>query len=330
MSSNKRGGGADEMYRNHLQGSPFQANPANNRRAIIERMYLRNLAELASNRFKWEGLPESVSVRYMETTLFYRGLAVFYKDNDYDKFLALRGGGTAYVNMIDDPTSFLVVGNNFIGKTIGAYNPARDYSEGEAETKAIPIWSNYLRMPDWDIVNIYATRLADLDHTIEINSKNARRNKVIVTSEDTKLSSVNVNRQIDEGQNGIQLKAGGPLSDLQFIQAVDLGINVDQIEKLHIVRTRMWNECMGLLGIDNANQDKKERLVADEIDANKDQTSMARYVNLNSRRIAAEQINRVHGLNVTVTYYTDEDRLEDDESADDIDTDTDNTDSEDY
>jgi hypothetical protein len=88
-----------------------------------------------------------------------------------------------------------------------------------------------------------------------------------------------------------------------------MGINVADIEKLHIVRTRMWNECMGLLGIDNANQDKKERLVAAEVDANSDQASMMRYVNLNARRMAAEQINAVHGLNVEVEYYTDVDQM---------------------
>src|SRR5699024_8940304 len=77
----------------------------------------------------------------------------------------------------------------------------------------------------------------------------------------------------------------------EMLSALDLGVEPDSIEKLHILRTRIWNECMGLLGIDNANQDKKERLVADEVDANSDKVALSRAVNLKSRQNAAEQIN---------------------------------------
>lgn len=308
MSANKRGGGADELYRNHLFGSPFQHNPTNNRQIIIERMYMRLLTELAANRFKWEGLPESVDQRFLEMTLYYRALSVFYYDNDFNAYLSLEGGGQGYVDVLKNPTSFTTIGNEYVSKTLKAYRPqkAESYTPEAAKRTAIPIWANYVRVPDWDIVQIYSQRLAELDMTIEINSRNARRNKVVVTSENTKLSVVNFARQVDEGNNVIQVQADGPLQDLGFIQAVDMNINVDAIEKLHIVRTRMWNECMGLMGINNANQDKKERLVAAEVDANDDQTSMMKYVNLNARRQAAETINKVHGLNISVDFYTNE------------------------
>jgi hypothetical protein len=132
-------------------------------------------------------------------------------------------------------------------------------------------------------------------------------NKFVVSNEQQKLSTTNINRAITEGQNGIQV--AGPLQDLEFVKVLDLGVNPDNIEKLHILRTRMWNECMGLLGIDNANQDKKERLVSAEVDANSDQTSMHRFVNLNARRMACEQINKVFDdLNVSVDYYTEEEK----------------------
>src|SRR5690606_31619781 len=80
--------------------------------------------------------------------------------------------------------------------------------------------------------------------------------------------------------------------------------NPDHIEKLSIVRARLWNECMGLLGINNSNQDKKERLVSDEVKANDDQVSSSRRVNLNARQDAAEHINSVYGLNISVDYYS--------------------------
>lgn len=304
MSAKSRPNAATDIYRQHLQGTPYANNPAGNRFVLIERMYQRVITELAVARFKWTGMPDSVDLRFMEMTLFRRALSVFYKDHKYDKYFALEGAGTAFVNMMHNPTGFTVLGPNFEGKTLSAY---RYESEKDQSDCAIPIWANSMRIPDLDIVMLYAYRLAEMDRTIEINSKNARRNKVIITPENTRLSAVNINRALDEGQDGIQV--AGPMQDMAFIQAVDMGINVNDIEKMHIVRTRMWNECMGLLGIDNANQDKKERLVAAEVDANEDQTSMMRYVNLNARRTAAEQISEVFGLNVEVEYFTDVDKM---------------------
>jgi hydroxypyruvate isomerase len=93
------------------------------------------------------------------------------------------------------------------------------------------------------------------------------------------------------------------------VQLVDLGVDTDALVNIHIVRTREWNECMGLLGIANANQDKKERLVAAEVGANDEQSDMMRYVNLNARRMACEQINTMFPkLNVSVEYNTDVDK----------------------
>lgn len=299
MSRRKRGGGADSIYAEHLYGK-FNANTNVKTQQVRERMYLRILSELATNRFKWSGFPPSVDTRFLEMTLFYSALSVFYFDKRYNHYLALKGGGTNWLNMMDNPVGYSVIGANFVGMNISAAK------ETENAGKAVPIWANYMRIPDLDIVMTYAKRLATLDTTIDINAENARMNKVIVSGENQRLSAVNINRQIEEGVNGIQV--AGPMQDMAFVQAVDLGINPDSIEKLHIVRTRIWNECMGLLGIENANQDKKERLVADEVDANNDQTSMMRFVNLNARRMACEKIKEVYGLDISVEYHTDVER----------------------
>lgn len=300
MSSKKRPDAFAEIWTD-FAGRKFANNSTNNRVNLIERMYIRILTELASNRFKWEGLPPEIDLRLLELTLFRQALSVFYFDKKYDKYFALPGAGTNWNSITDNPVGFSIAGGiEYMASNVSAVR------DTERARKAIPIWSNYLRMPDSDIVYIYANRLAELDRTIEINSDNARQSKVLIMSENQKLSVTNIDRQISEGQNGI--KIGGPLGDMQFVQALDLGINPDSLEKLHILKVREWNECMGYLGIENANQDKKERLVASEVDANNDQTSMTRFVNLNARRIAAKEISEYYEMDVTVRYYTDEER----------------------
>lgn len=268
-------GGSRDMYNN----------PARNRQFLIESMYQRILTELAVNRFKWDGLPDSVNPRWLELNLFYTSLCVFYFDTEYHQYLALRATGAGRINMVGNPVSFTMQGPLFKSKTL----PAR---------QVVPIWSNYLRIPDLDIVTIYAHKLAELDRTIEINSKNARVNRAIVTQENQRLTMSNITRMLDEGQKDVTIT---DRSLIEGLVPIDMGIDPMSYEKMHILRTRLWNECMGLLGINNANQDKKERLVASEVDANNDQIGAMQDVNLNARQYAVDQINKKYSLDVSVS-----------------------------
>lgn len=297
--------GMDYYYNAALFGArnPFANNPAVNRETFIYRVIERNISELAVNRFKWTGLPDSIDPRFLEITLLFNGLSVFYWDDRFNKLLAVKASPTGYVNFMDWPTSYTVIGPGtrindvngnatFMPKTLSGFIPFMEYKDGEAERKAIPMWPNYFRRAEIDTIELYASRLATTDMTLEINTKNARQNKVVTSTSNTQLSMVNLVRQIDQGVNVIQPKDAGMMDN---IAVVDLGIDPDIFDKLSILRTRWWNECMGLLGIDNANQDKKERLVSAEVGANDSQTDSMRFVALNARKQAAEYINTVFG-----------------------------------
>ena len=299
---------ANDFYKTHLHGdsAKFANSQITNRTALHQRMYMRNLTELACNRFKWENLPEGIDPRFLELTLFYRALSVFFKDPVNGGFFALKGTPHGQWDIADNPTKFQVVGNQYAGRILDANRTYTQNGEGlEATSKdpeCVPIWANYLRVPDLDIVMIYAYKFAELDVTIEINSRNARRNKIVAVDENQKLSATNINRQIDAGDNFIPLTPNG----LQALPvALDLGINPDSIEKLHILKVRLWNECMGLLGINGANQDKKERLVSDEVSANDEQVGANRAIALNAREQSVEQINALWNLGVKVQFRSD-------------------------
>jgi Nuclear protein with HMG-like acidic region len=304
-----RAGGVYDEWRN----MGFKRNPANRQEQSIENMYIRLLTDLAASRFKWTNMPDEIDLRYLELTLFYQALSVFYYDGRYDKYMALRANINGHLDYQNNPTGFNVIGNNFNSISVSAIRDTQIFLNTEnGKDKApqrigqgIPIWANKQRIPDIDIVLIYAKKLANLDRTVEINSNNARMPKAVVSNEASTLTMANISRQIEEGQNNIKVRGNVNLED---IKAIDLGVDPLTILNIDIVRDRQWNKCMTLLGIQSSNQDKKERLVSDEVTANGDQTSMMRFVNLNERRAAVEKINKKYKLEIEVEYYTDEER----------------------
>lgn len=292
MSRNKDDYVGSEYYAKHLSGfSRFVTNPTKNRKAIIQRMLMRQIGAIAVARFKWVNLPKTVDPRFLEMTLARNALSIFFYSFELGRFLSLQGHGVGQPDMQDNYQHFRVYGN--------AYTPVKPLHLDFC----VPVWANDFRVPDWDIVLIYASRLAEIDTTLEINTKQARRTKIITVDENRRLSYDNIVKQIDEGNPAIKVTED-ILKD-NAIQALDLGVDPDAITNLHIYRRRVWDELMGALGINNANTDKKERTNADEVNANNDQVAAVRFANLHARKFAVAQINDKFGLDIDVMYASD-------------------------
>lgn len=280
---------AGQEYERHLSRTNhrLKGTPATDSEVSIFMLLQRKLTELAMNRFKWVNLPDSVDVRFLEKTLFYNGLSVFYKNRKYDKYLSLPAS-FSQLDYQENPISYRVMGGTRVNHSIQANH-------------CVPIWANYMRSPDTDIVDIYASRLARLDRTVDVNLSNARQPRILVAPQEAQLSVENISKQIDEGQPTIRVR-----SDIgEQVKILEMGVDAMLFEKVSLARTRIWNECMGLLGIKHANQDKKERLVSDEVAANDEQISVMKSAAVNTRKIAADQINRMFNLNVQVDYDED-------------------------
>lgn len=291
MAKNRPENQAAKEYAHHLLGvsKGVGTTPAVALEADMRNMLFRELTELCMNRFKWTGLPHSIDVRFLEKTLMKSALAVFYYEEKYDKYLALPAA-MGPLDYQDNPINYRInTHGGFVNRQLDAQ-------------ECVPIWANYSRVNDMDIIDIYSARLANLDRTIDVNLKNARQTKILRAAPETQLSVENFNRQLEEGQPVIRVRDNG-LQDA--VSVLDLEVDPNTFEKISLARTRIWNECMGLLGIKHANQDKKERLVSDEVAANDEQISYMKAVNLNARKIAADQISRKWGLDVTVEYDDD-------------------------
>lgn len=284
-----------DFYDSFRNRGGFKSNSARDRKRLYEVMFTRVISELAINRFKWE-MPKEIDTRFVETWLMRQGLVVFFKDNDFDKYFALRGAASGKWNMYDNPIAFTVTGSSMLSKSLSAKD-------------CVPIWCNALRVPEWDFIMLYATKMAELEITIETNIKGMRTPVLFAVGDNERLSFANLWRQMQEGEPaifGTETLLGQ--DDLEKkIKKFDIGVDKDQVLNLQIVKSKMWNELMTLLGIDNANQDKRERLVADEVSANNQQMSAIRNASLNARNLACDLINDKFGLDVSVKWNDDND-----------------------
>lgn len=273
MSRRKRQNGATDAY------TQFGVNPNRNRLAVEEQVYMRVLTELSINRFRWVGLPDEIDERFVELLLHNRAMGVFFWDDHYDRYFFSRAAAGGRINHYDNPTEYTAIRN-------ATDRPSLRLTAAEC----VPVWGNALRRPDTDIVTLFATRLAQIERTIEINVNQMRETVMIAVEESERLSWLNVIRQHDEGQPYL---FGTRSLDLAKIQAWPISVEKDQVKNLQLVKSQVWNEAMTMLGINNANQDKRERLVASEVSANDDQIIATRGTALNARRRAAAQINRM-------------------------------------
>lgn len=289
------GGAIGELY-GRIGNAPVQR--SNNMTAALEQMYTRILFRISLSRFKWEGLPTTVSRRWLETCLATQALAVFFKDPATGQFFATQGTPAGNFNMIGDPTEFHAVSANNMKWW--------DLSADPDDKECVPIWANEMRVPDMDIIRLYAKVLAETDTTIRINLKNMRQPKVAAFAQNSALTMENFLRQYDEGNPAIKIDAEFGTDLETAVKVLDLSVHPDLVVNLMVSKARLWGDAMTFLGVNNApNTDKKERLVAAEVSGNDDVIETIRATNLEPRQIAADAINEMFGLKISVEYATD-------------------------
>lgn len=272
-----------------------KVNSAKNREAVIQSMYRRIISEMCMNRFNWQGMPDTIDMRYLEMLLLTDALAVFYYDQEYSRYMALKGTGLGTPNMYDNPVEYNVYGNMLYSKTLNS-------------KECVPIWANYMRIPDMDIIDVYSQRLATIARTFEIDMLHARHPFVIAVNNNEYNTFANVYKEVVDGQPvifGTEMMTHDALANK--MAAFNTGISAETLRYVSEALSRTWNECMTMLGIMNVNSEKRERMVVEEASGSSGQVLAMRAVSLNARRQACDQINRLFGLDVSVEWNLDDD-----------------------
>lgn len=246
--------------------------------------YYNRLMELALNVFEWENLPPSVDERFIELTLYETGYCLYFNDE--------------------------IIGNLALTCTIGgqldvyripllrrAY-AVNGYNKMCSAKDSVLIFNNYLHTPTQSTIELFARRLYEIERAIDINVKAQKTPTLILSSEQQRLTMKNLYMQYDGNEPFI---FGDKNLDIDGIKSLktDAPFVADKLETL---KHQVWNEALTFCGIENSNQDKKERLVSDEVGSNYGNIEAQRNVMLNARKQAVKKINSMFGTNIDVHF----------------------------
>ena len=256
--------------------------------------YFNHLVELAITMFEWKNLPEGVDERYLELGLFEKGGMVFFEDADlksekHDGYLALNFAPAGTFDMYGVPIKRR------------AYSAYSSYSKYLGKHDSVIIWNNYLRLPSWNNMRQKAMQLADLEAAISVNCKAQKTPVLIRCDENERLSLVNMYMQYEGNYPFI---FGEKALSANSLEAINTGAPF-VARDLYEIKTQIWNEALTELGISNVSYQKKERMVRDEAIRNMGGTIASRYSRLEMRRKAAEEINKMFGLDIEVNFRED-------------------------
>lgn len=252
--------------------------------------YIDRLTELSISMFEWVNLPDTVDERFMEMTLFQNGSAVFFEDDVLGKLVlpvAINGGFNVYRIPIRRRAYSV---NGYQNSDLNIDN-------------SVIIYNNMIRTNSVRPVKMFAKRLWDLDRSIDVNARAQKTPVLLQGSEQQRLTLLNAYKEFDGNSPVIMAD-----KDIDLRNGVLTAISTEApyvADKLYQLKTQIWNEALTYLGISNLNIQKKERLVADEVTRNLGGTIASRYSRLESRRYAAEQINKMFGTDIEVNYRED-------------------------
>ncbi len=246
--------------------------------------YIDRLTEIAISVFEWKGLPDTIDERFLELTLFNNGSAIWFID-DVLGDLALPVALNGKWNVYNEPI------------TRRAYS-TNGYSRELDESDSVLIYNNRMRKPSRPMIRYFASLLWDLDQTISVNARAQKTPVLIQANEKQRLTMLNLYKEYDGNSPVI---FGDKNLSTDQIKAIQTGAPYVG-DRIYDLKVKYWNEALTYLGVPNVSEQKKERLITDEVLRSQGGTLANRYSRLKARQDAAEKINRMFDLNITVTF----------------------------
>ena len=249
-----------------------------------ERFLYKRFELLALNIFEYE-IPDDLNVeeRHIENFLLNDGDCYWFEDETYG-LLCLRGSGFGEPNVLGDYVKYRVTG--------------RGYSKVIDADKCVRMRNNKLSMPTWEVIAFFTDQLYEIVRTRDTNIKTLKLPFVLSTTDKNLLTTKKIMEAIDNNEPCLTVNKEVQTAD-ELVKVLPTGVKpftAELTDQYHDI----LNEALTYLGINNANTDKKERLITSEANANNQFIDSCVQMFLESRQKACDEIKEKFGVEIKV------------------------------
>ena len=236
---------------------------------------------LAINRFTWDNLPQGIESRKLEEFLIRYGMVAFFNDDNYGNMI-LPCFNTSELNVYYEPTEVNVMGHK--------------YDKKISIDDVVLIRNNATADNDYDDLLTFATRINEIELTMDINLNAQKTPYVILCDEKERLTFKNIINEVRKFKYAIFGTKNLKMNNVDVLNTSSPYL----LDKLQQQKRELFNELLSFLGINNNNVEKRERLLVDEVNANNEFILVNLEHMYEERKKACDLINAKFGTNIQV------------------------------
>lgn len=262
---------------------------------------LSEFVNLALKRFKWSNLPYGLTSDRLEEMLINHGMLGGIMHEGMLVILPMHG--ISKVNVYNEFIEYRLTGFNGVDFTRS--------SDEVCRLKNNPTASN-----DIDTLRIFAKRINDIESTQEVNLFQMNIPKIISTSRDGVLTAKNIIKKIRDFKFVVFTREKGLTQQLKQEDVLDTSVPY-LLDKLSDYENFYRNKALTFLAINNANTDKKERLITSEVNANNELLDDILDMMFEVRKEFCDDVKEKFGVDITVEKRSvDDEQLHVDDTTD--------------
>ena len=270
----------DDLRREFLRQSPKDVDGVFNESSLF---YREKLLRKLSSLFELTGAPESWDIDYFWTTLLCHG---YIGITDTELGILPLECGYSGINVFRHPTTLIFT------------NPVlKDFQRTiDVDGVLMKLQFNYLGV--LPLVQRYATLLAMCDSSLSVGLMNSKVSFVAMAANKQQANSMKkMYDRISSGEPAVFVNndIGNP-ANFYFNRVKENFIG----QELLIVKRGIMNEFLTEIGIKNANTDKRERLVTDEVNANNEEIKINIADWLYNLEEGVDKANKMFGLSLRI------------------------------
>ena len=256
----------------------------------------QHLISLAANCYKFEGLPEKNGFfdwEKINTWLVTCSKVAFFYDDVMQKYICLPFDTRNRVDIYGRPKQIVCYSEN-------TYHIVLNKKD------CVIIYDNSEKISIMPFVRYTAERLALCDRILDYNIFQQKNPRIFTIPKNQEASARNVINEIDTFAENILTYENFDLNEINSILAPVPYIAAEVEE----IKRRLYSDFLQKIGVCSVVEQKRERMIKDEIYYNQGGAVLSRQSRENSRKKAVAQINKKYGLNMTVHYFQNEEILQ--------------------